>query len=331
MTDQVTPTKKRRIKELTQSALSLLTARIVSFDFRHNHILAVSRTLLVVAQLSILIGTPTDYLFASVGNQPPGPECEAYNAWTAFCLADGHFSMQVTAWIIVACLLLVASGFFPRYTSILHFYLTFSLSTVVRLPDGGDEAAKLVAFFLVLICLADGRRNHWQTKEIPSVTSSLMPVAWAAWIGIRAQFAWIYLSAAVGKVSVPEWQDGTAVYYVTRQAFFGYNGPLSEFALWLTSVPLVTLVATWGTIVLEMVVAVFLLLPRRYRLIAVALSLLFHTAIILGIGLFSFGLIMIAGMLLPLLPDFNDSLQKLWSHGSRQKLSSNPKKVEVTL
>lgn len=210
--------------------------------------------------------------------------------------------MQVVSWILVVGFLVVLSGYFPRYTALLHVYLTFSLSTAIRLPDGGDEAAKIVTVFLAIICLADNRVNHWKISS--GADSRLSPIAWAGWLGIRIQFSWIYISAAVGKVSVPEWQDGTAVYYVTRQAFFGYAGPLSDFALTLTSIPLASIAATWGTIILEMTVAVLILLPRNYRIAAVSLSMIFHIFIMVSIGLFSFGLAMISGIILALLPDF---------------------------
>lgn len=210
--------------------LRRVEASLAAFDVRSSRVLGVARSTLALAQISVLLFTPAAYLFVPVGTEATGPSCDAFNSWTAYCL-PWEFSDQTTSWLLVACLLVVISGWFPRLTGLLHVWITFSISSAIRLPDGGESAAQVISVFLALVLLSDTRSNHWSIQSLDEPPSVLAPISWAALWGLRLQVCWIYLSASIAKLAVQEWQEGSAIYYVTRQVFFGVNGPLAEFFL----------------------------------------------------------------------------------------------------
>jgi len=70
--------------------------------------------------------------------------------------------------------------------------------------------------------------------------------------------------------------------------------PLAEKVL---SEPILAAPLTWGVIAVELSIAASAALPRRQRRGGLFLAILLHGAIILLMGLFSFGLIMIALMM----------------------------------
>ncbi|MEZ0167022.1 sporulation-delaying protein SdpB family protein [Kineococcus sp. LSe6-4] len=292
-----TPTRTAySILPKASGALRRVSDGIAWFDVRTSRNIAWARSLIAVAQLSILVFTPANFLFVPVGTEPAGPSCNAYNAWTAYCALD-EFDASYISWALVAGLILVISGFWPRVTGILHVWVTFSISTAIQLPDGGEAAAQVVTVFFALILLSDNRRNHWIIDTSSRKTSTLTPISWAASWGLRLQIFWIYISASVAKFSVPEWQEGSAIYYVARQVFFGVDGPLEGLLLWATSQPLLSLAITWGTMIGEIAIAILVLLPYRVARFSLVLTMVFHGGIILVIGLWSFGLIMIASVL----------------------------------
>lgn len=146
--------------------------------------------------------------------------------------------------VMIVGLVIVLSGFFPRYTGILHAWVTLSMSPAISLPDGGEAVSQIVVVILAVVLLSDGRLNHWHATT--SSGSPLLPVTWAASHLLRFQLIWVYLNAAISKTSVPEWKDGTAVYFITLDPMFGTSGPFGPIFDWLVNIPVFSLLMTWG-------------------------------------------------------------------------------------
>lgn len=257
--------------------------------------LAIARTLIAIAQLSILWLTPQKYFFVPVAGREAGPKCDEYNRWTAYCLSDSAGWQSTVPWVLSIILIAVLTGFFPRVVSWFHVWASYSVSTAIALPDGGEVAAQLFSVYIAVICLGDSRRNHWSKFPEPG-NGWLQSISWAGSVVLRVQVFWIYISASVAKFSVDSWGDGSAIYYVTRQEFFGVSGPLQSVVEWVTRNPYASLGLTWGSMILELGIALLMLTSYRYRRWAIPLTIAFHGGIILIIGLWSFGLIMIAGV-----------------------------------
>lgn len=260
-----------------------------------SRMVGVGRSIIALAQLSFLLFTPTKYFLIPVGGVDLAGRCSSHIAvLSAFCLSDQHEAVRYTLCLL---LIVIASGFMPRWTSFLHFWVSYSIATTIGLPDGGESAASAITFFYCFASQSDNRTWHWQEPGSEHETTIASGVAWAgSWI-LRAQMSLIYLWGGLSKLAVETWQDGTALYYVTRMEFFGSAGLFANSIHFLTGIPLVTLCATWGTIVLEVSIAILLLLNnRRAGVIALILCIFVHTVIIVMIGIVSFGLIMIGGV-----------------------------------
>jgi len=163
--------------------------------------------------------------------------------------------------------------------------------------DGGDQVAALLALLLVPISLTDSRRWHWH----PCFPRYVEVQGWSL-LAIRMQCSVIYLQACLAKLSVPEWVDGTALYYWMRHPSFGPPEPLRALTdtIFLYGPPVAAV--TWGTLVLEFCLGIACILPRAVRPPLLSLGITFHLVIACAMGLWSFAIAMWAVLLLLLHP-----------------------------
>ena len=96
-----------------------------------------------------------------------------------------------------------------------------------RITDGGGEQVAAILTLLILpLALTDGRTWHWQVevgaRPIRSERDAVVRLVafCAAWI-IQLQVAYIYIDAVLEKLKVPEWLNGTVMYYVWSNNYFG--------------------------------------------------------------------------------------------------------------
>ncbi|MCI1020404.1 hypothetical protein HWD99_17395 [Microbacterium sp. C5A9] len=270
-------------------------AQIAAFPGWHLP-LAAGRTIIALAQISILLFTPAAALFVPIANgQAESPCIRPLLAISPYCWFPDD--RQLVSTVVIVVLLWVASGFLPQVTGFVHAWLSFSFAQTISLPDGGDYVAQVTTLFLAFVSIGHRRWWYWQRSPAASPRALNVPMAVGAMWAVRAQVAWIYLNSGLSKVSVSEWQEGSAIYYVARMEWFGASGPIGDLFLWATSMPAVALAISWGTIIGECAIAVFILLPGRWPAVAFAISAALHLAIIVAIGLFSFGWIMIGAVM----------------------------------
>ncbi len=133
--------------------------------------------------------------------------------------------------------------------------------------------------------------------------------------------AFIYFHTAVEKIyKLEEWTNGTAMYYILQGKYFG----LSDFFVDLVK-PFIGSKAvfflTWGVILSHLALAFALLLKRENKFIFFCAGLSLHAGIAILMGLYSFSLVMIGGLILYFLP-FN---LKPWKITLTKKISTlNP-------
>lgn len=265
---------------------------LVRFDHR-NLWFAAGRSLLAFATLTEIMFTTPKALFVPVGGVG-GPYCRLGEYLSVYCLGSPGSHLELKRIIVAVILVVAIVGYRPRYLALPHLWATYSVSTSITLPDGGDSIALICLLLLTPLCLIDARRWIW------SAPGGRMPIDCRA-IGIvsqwalRIQFAFIYADSAITKIGVADWANGSAFYYFVRDKMFGTTGPLSSFLHWSSATPLGSVSATWGTIVIELVIAVFMLGGPRLRRISLYSTVALHLAIYVTLGLFSFSLVMIAG------------------------------------
>jgi antimicrobial peptide system SdpB family protein len=272
------------------------------------------RGTLVLAQLTILVATPYDALMQTLVGTGAGPICDGVRKASTYCLGRSFPEELVTS-AMVLILLGTAVGLAPTIMAILHAWVAFSIAASISLPDGGDQAAAVCALLLVAVSCADQRRQPLSSPQ--PVASWRRQVALAGLMVMRVQVAAIYFNAAIAKLFAPEWANGTAEYYVLRDPFFGASGPLAPVLQAATTLPAVTVGATWGAVITEIMIGVLILCGARSRSIALVLCVALHVAIIITMGLWSFGLIMIAVVGISAMPyTQHEQRQQIWTRVS---------------
>lgn len=257
-------------------------------------VVGLGRSIIALAQASMLMFSDVRGFFVPVGDETLESSCSGFlGQISLFCRMPSLESAAVVATIV---LLIVASGILPRYTCLLHAYVSLSIIGVLALPDGGDLIATNVSLLLAFAFIGDPRLWHW--GDGVSRGAVFRGVSTGAQIAIRVQVAFIYFDSATAKFAVDTWTDGTQMYYVTRQEMFGASGPLGDLVRDLMSVPLFTLASSWGAIAAELAIAALVLIPKKSAArTAIVVSSVLHVLIIAVIGLGSFGLIMIGVVL----------------------------------
>jgi antimicrobial peptide system SdpB family protein len=255
--------------------------------------LAVARTALAIAHLSILAFTPEQSLYFPLQGLSDGARCGGPRMLALWCILGPSPAAREMARVLgILVLLVVASGYRPRWTCIPHYYITYSLSVSMTLPTGGEQVAQILTMLLIPVCFVDMRKWHWKAPVEP-LRASWRGASLAALYAVRIQAAIIYGTAAVSKLLVAQWRDGTALYAIAIDPNFGF--PLGIDSMKMTPIAILILkVTTWSAVGIELAIAGLVLGSRRMRFSAMVLGIALHGAIIALMGLFSFGVIMIA-------------------------------------
>jgi antimicrobial peptide system SdpB family protein len=256
------------------------------------------RTLLALSTALTLLCNESSTLFTPVAGVPYDPPlCHGGRVLSAFCtLPVTH--LDTMRWGAALLLFVVASGWRPRVTGLLHAWLAWSLQASATLVEGGDQIASNLALLLLPATLCDARRWHWSppVEPAPKAGATERFVAWASLAAAQAQVAFVYFHAAAGKFASDEWADGTAVYYWFTHPFFGAADWLRPtLTAWLARGWFVAAL-TWGTIALEFALAASLLTSARTRRVLLPLGLSLHAGILVVHGLVSFALVMTAAL-----------------------------------
>lgn len=277
--------------------LGRLVAAAVGFEPR-GPFLAAARSLLALAELTVVVFTPDRDLFVDTPPATRGVDCGGLRQMSLWCVGGGtpHLAHRVVAVLALAA---AASGYRPRWTCLPHWYVTVSLGVGMTVANGGEKMARIATLLLIPLCLGDDRRWQW-TRPRRRLGPTWRGAAYAAHLALRAQVLLTYADAALSKLAVPEWRGGTATYYVFHDAYYGAPGGLRRLFGSTLGAPWFVHGTTWGTIAAELVIAGSVLWGVRTRRLGVALAVALHAGIAVFLGLFSFGLVMVAALVLSL-------------------------------
>lgn len=271
-----------------------------------------ARTLLALSLLLTLSLNNAEILFRPAAGIAEFPSCG--NNISIFCLVPNEYVyLNIIRWICVILLLLVASGWRPRITGIIHWFIAYSLQVSAITVDGGEQVNAVLALLLLPITLTDSRKWHWQSPNPIEVNSEKeifkSIIAIVTLFVIRFQIAILYLHSTIAKLFSAEWVDGTAVYYYLADPMLGLPPLLFNLVKPILSSPFVV-VATWGTLLLQICLFGALFAPKKYWNKFLLLALVFHESIALMLGLISFSITMCGALILYLRPieqEFNFS------------------------
>jgi antimicrobial peptide system SdpB family protein len=127
-------------------------------------------------------------------------------------------------------------------------------------------------------------------------------VTWVAYVMLRLQVAGIYFHAAVGKTAVDDWANGTALFYWLRHPYVGVTGLAASIFLPLTSSGTLCALMTWGVMGLEFLLAGAIFMSPRAQRPLLFSGIALHLGILWLHGLVSFGLTMVAALVIYLCP-----------------------------
>ena len=274
-----------------------------------TNVYGLARTLLAGATLLTLLCNRADFLFRPLGVEIAQ---EVHDipllGISLFTLLPGD-RLEIARCLAIAILALVVVGWRPRITGLLHWWVTASFAVSSVIVEGGDQAAAILTLLLVPVTLTDGRRSHWSAPEPPDAdrrpgvaAAVATAVATSALALVRLQMAVIYFFACTAKLGVAEWANGTALYYWFLHPTFGVDGWRRALLLPILVDPVGVTLMTWGAMAIEALLFMGLLMERRFRPHLLVTGILFHAGIAAIHGLPTFGMIMIAGLVLYLVP-----------------------------
>ncbi|ONF73740.1 hypothetical protein AVR91_0206470 [Amycolatopsis keratiniphila subsp. keratiniphila] len=254
--------------------------------------LAVGRSLLALACGCLLALSPDRALFPRTTGVTDGPVCTGIGRISLWCLAESSgVDLRVCRVLALAVFAIVALGYRPRWTCVPHWYLTYSLSVTVALPDAGEQVIRILTLLLIPICLGDDRRWQWQCPGSP-LSAAWRGRAYAAHLFVRLLGVSIYAQASLSKLAVPAWRDGTAGYYWLVHPHYGSAMAIQPPVGTVLQQPIGVSVVTWGALATELTLALLLLCPGRARRAGWALAIGMHGAIALLMGFTTFAMTM---------------------------------------
>ena len=271
-----------------------------------------ARTLIAVGTLLTLAFSSASTLFVPVRSMGDAPFCGGVSGGGIFCVVpDGQ--LELTRWACVAVLIVVASGWRPRWTGVPHWYICFSVMNNIAIPDGGDQIAAILTLLLVPVTLGDRRRWHWTPAVVDaerSMSTSVVVLAIAACSMVVAQIqvAGLYLNSSLAKLGVPEWVDGTALYYWVHDTSFGAPPWAQGIAYAVVDNSTTLVLLTWLPLILEFSLAISIFLPRRAKSWLLPMGIIFHIFIGATMGLWSFAFVMFGALIILLKPVGSSSM-----------------------
>lgn len=267
--------------------------RMCRVQLRVNGI-QLARALLALSTLITLLWTSDSSLFRILIGADDVIACDGVLAFGSYCALPNR---PLASLIGVLVCVWVVSGVLPRWSALPQAWIAFSVDSAVSISEGGDQINHNLSLILGLLALLDSRKMGWSLPQTgaarhvpaPAVLQSIDRVLIVIAL---VQIAFVYFHSAVGKMIVPEWSEGSAVYYILNGQF---GGPRSlDMLLGLLANPYVSLICTWAVIVLELLLAISLLVPSRARKAILMSGFVFHCGIIVFMGLWSFGIAMMA-------------------------------------
>ncbi|MEV5880005.1 hypothetical protein AB0L75_38505 [Streptomyces sp. NPDC052101] len=283
-----------------RAGLARLDAAILRVACREHRLIGIALLRIVIGFATIL------YCLADYSNRQffwgphsydsPAVASKLLPHWgfSLFLVSDSQwwFEFLFHATIVVAAVFMVFGG---RALTLLQAVMMWSLHFRNQdVLEGGDNLAQILIIFMVFTVSnayfapgAKQRRAKLLGDDGPTLRTSLHNLA--AYL-IVFQTAVLYFTAGYWKITGKVWQDGVAMYYITRLTGFQMS---PTFAHWMSNAYLGTFVS-YFTIAIELALPFAILSSRPWvrKSNTIALEGL-HLGIMAFMGLVCFGLLMI--------------------------------------
>lgn len=277
-------------------SLKYLSNRLDSFIVQYASLsiytvfLGWARTLLATGTFLTLLFTDEHVQFKSGLSIAWSTGIVPLNAINIFTIVSDQY-ISLVKWLACLLLLVVASGWRPRFTCIIHWYISACFLNAALDIEGGDQITSNLTLLLIPVSLLDNRKWHWQNRLANTGSLAGMSkgiVANTIFFIIKLQVCVIYLHSAIGKFAVDQWINGTAPYYWFNHSMYGMSNWLKPLVNPLVTNAYTAFILSWGVMLFELVLATAIFIQRkRYKKLFIA-AVIFHFLIVLVHGLFSF-------------------------------------------
>lgn len=274
----------------------------------YNYYLGLSRTFLALGTCLTLLFTDEKVMFKSGLHPAWNSQIVPINAINIFNLVPDNY-ITLTKWLACIVLLIIASGWRPRFTCLFHWYISTCFLNAALDIEGGDQITSNLTLLLIPICLLDGRKWHWkiqatQKENLFYKTKSI--ISNTIFYIIKIQVCIIYLHSAIGKLSVSQWLNGTAPYYWFNHPVFGMSNWLKPIINPLVTNNYLSFVISWSIIIFELIMAASILMQSKYYKALFKSAVAFHFLIIIVHGLFSFFFAMTGALCIYFLIEYSE-------------------------
>lgn len=271
--------------------------------FPYTNVIGLARSIVALGLLLTLLLNSVDLLvYKTTDSTAIRPMLQGLMTQYNFFTLLGIKYIWLMKGIAVLVLSTVISGFFPKITSVLHWWIAISFLYFSSNIDGGDQIGAILTLFLIPVMLTDSRKNHWHKIQAKRGAKNIIAIS-VLWF-IRLQVAVIYFQSSVGKFFVREWADGTAIYYWWNNSVFGMPIWIAPFINYLLSNSFVVSGITYGVLIFELLLFLGLTASIKYRKIMLVVGIFFHFLIIIFHGIFSFFFSITAALILFLYPTY---------------------------
>lgn len=270
-----------------------------------SNVYGLARSIMALGTLIVLLSNSDSVLFFNISSVLSSASDSLRKIGLFYLLGAEHlFTARVIAVIV---LVLVISGWRPRVTGILHWWISYSFFSICPIIDGGDQIISILTMLLIPVCLTDPRKNHWSDASTTIANNRkkfTVLFVWSVFLIIRIQVALVYFHAGIAKLKVIEWVNGTATYYWFTHPVHGAADWLKPFVYSAMSNPYVVVSITWGAIIFEILLSACLFMRKTSFTcrIFLLLAVTFHLVIMIIFGLVSFFCAMTGAVILFLNP-----------------------------
>jgi Vitamin K-dependent gamma-carboxylase len=197
--------------------------------------------------------------------------------WGVFDISSSDTAVLIGWVVLLLAAIALTAGWHSRLAAVVVFVMIQSFMQLDRwVMNGGDALISVEAMFLALASCGAALSLD-QRRRTGSFWSAQTRAPWVLRL-LQVQMSLIYLVNVQAKLSGDPWLNGSAASYAWRA------WPLFETPHWLASNALLTNAASWGTILIELALAV-LVWNRRLRPWVLAAGVALHLAIMITMSI----------------------------------------------
>jgi hypothetical protein len=207
--------------------------------------------------------------------------------WSVFAIWSSDTALQIGWVLLLVAAVALTIGWHSRVAAVVVFVFMHSFHRrAFYIFNAGDTILIVIALVLALSCCGAALSLD-QRRQTGSFWSAQTVAPWAIRL-LQIQLSLIYLVSVQAKLANKPWVDGSASYYAWRTDGRWALLPVPD---WLADNAILVNAATWGTLVVELAIAI-LVWNRRCRLWVLAAGVVMHVTMMVTMNVAFFSVAM---------------------------------------